>query len=276
VTRKQLFVGFVVTCVFGTMASADDHAWGNYHWARSSNPVAIALGDNIDSRWDFWLAEASTDWTASSVINTSIAAGAATGNCKPADGKVEICNAKYGFNNWLGIAQIWVVGDHIIKGAVKLNDSYHDLAPYNEDGWRDLVMCQEVGHIFGLAHQDENFNNGNLGTCMDYTNYPDASPPNRQPNASDYNMLETIYGGHTDGSGGGGSGCKGPVWKCSGAQPPAPAFDMDLQGVGQWGRMISMSRDGGQSVFVQDFGAGYRVYTHTTWTMEFAARLAGR
>jgi hypothetical protein len=40
-------------------------------------------------------------------------------------------------------------------------------------------MCQEVGHTFGLDHQDENFNNTNLGTCMDYTNDPST---NQHPN----------------------------------------------------------------------------------------------
>ena len=27
---------------------------------------------------------------------------------------------------------------------------------------------QEIGHTFGLDHQDENFSNANLGSCMDY------------------------------------------------------------------------------------------------------------
>jgi hypothetical protein len=38
--------------------------------------------------------------------------------------------------------------------------------------------------------------------------------------------------------------------------------------------MIAVSRDGGQSVFVQDFGNGYHVYTHVTWTLDVAERLA--
>ena len=51
---------------------------------------------------------------------------------------------------------------------------------------------------------------------------------------------------------------------------------MDLAGIGQWGRLIGTSRDGGQSTFVQDFGNGYRVYTHVTWTLEIAEGLAVR
>jgi hypothetical protein len=178
--NRSLAAGLALALALGTVASAD-HSWGGYHWARSGNPFTVVLGDNVDSRWDSWLAEASGDWSASTVLDTTISGGQAKGNCKPPDGRVEVCNSNYGFNGWLGVAQIWVSGDHIVKGAVKLNDSYHDVAPYNEPGWRDLVVCQEVGHIFGLGHQDENFDNGNLGTCMDYTSDPDGPPPNLQP-----------------------------------------------------------------------------------------------
>ena len=77
---------------------------------------------------------------------------------------------------------------------------------YNTPAWRALVACQEIGHDFGLDHQDETFNNVNLGTCMDYTNAPDGGvvggfnygPGNRHPNAHDYDELKTIYN-HNDG-----------------------------------------------------------------------------
>ncbi len=51
---------------------------------------------------------------------------------------------------------------------------------------------------------------------------------------------------------------------------------MELPTAGQWGRAIAISADGGQSVFVRDFGNGYRVFTHVTWTLEVAERLAAR
>jgi hypothetical protein len=56
----------------------------------------------------------------------------------------------------------------------------------------------EIGHTFGLDHQDENFSNPNLGTCMDYTSDPDG-PSNEHPNAHDDQQLETIYA-HLDAS----------------------------------------------------------------------------
>ena len=51
-------------------------------------------------------------------------------------------------------------------------------------------MCQEIGHDFGLNHQDVDFTNYNLGSCMDYTNSPDS---NQKPNQHDYYQLELIY-----------------------------------------------------------------------------------
>jgi hypothetical protein len=237
----------------------------------------LPLGDNVSAQWKNWLSQASSDWSASSVIDTPLGPGRAMGNCRPPDGSIEVCNGSYGYNGWLGIAQIWASGDHIVKAVAKMNDTYHNLAPYNSDGWRDMVMCQEVGHTFGLGHQDEAFGNGNLGTCMDYTDNPDGSPPNRAPNAHDYGMLDAIYD-HLESSGGGtgGSDCNPKSPKCAAAPPPA-AFDMELSGPGQWGREIAASAEGGQSVFVQEFGNGYRVYTHVTWTLEAAAgRARGR
>jgi hypothetical protein len=115
--------------------------------------------------------------------------------CKATAGRVEVCNSTYGNNGWLGIASISVTGGtHITQGTVKLNDTYFNTAQYNTPAWRNLVTCQEVGHTFGLDHQDENFNNANLGTCMDYTNDPST---NQHPNQHDYDELVTIYS-HVD------------------------------------------------------------------------------
>lgn len=274
VGRFPVLMAAGVIALMATPAEAD-HAWGNYHWARSSNPATVELGDNVDAGWDGWLAEASSDWSGASVIETPVGSGRAKGKCRPSDGRIEICNDSYGNNGWLGLAQIWVSGDHIVKAVAKVNDTYHDTAPYDQDGWRDMVMCQEIGHTFGLGHQDVTFGNGNLGTCMDYTSNPEGPPANRSPDGHDFEVLESLYF-HLDAGGGGKKDCKGPAWKCpgSGAEPPPPAFGMELSGVGQWGRRVSLSRDGGQAEFVQDFGRGFRVYTHVTWTLEVAEELA--
>lgn len=176
-----------------------NHSWGNYHWARTANPFTLKLGDNVTSNWDGYLNEASADWSQSDVLNTTVVTGSA-GNvkrCNAPSGRVEVCNAKYGFNGWLGIAGISLSGGHIVSGYVKLNDSYFNTASYNSPAWRRFVTCQEIGHVFGLDHTDENFNNANEGTCMDYTNDPDGPPSNEHPNAHDMDQLAAIYA-HTD------------------------------------------------------------------------------
>lgn len=186
-----------------------NHSWGGYHWARTSNPFTLKLGDNVTSAWDAYLAEASADWSASSVLDTSVVTGLTNAkNCKAISGRIEVCNSKYGNTGWLGIASIWLNSTgHISQGTAKMNDTYFTTASYNTPAWKRLVMCQEVAHAFGLDHQDEAFDNANLGTCMDYTNDPDGGaggavnndPSNEHPNAHDFAQLESIYG-HLDSS----------------------------------------------------------------------------
>ncbi|HXE89913.1 MAG TPA: hypothetical protein VNK82_03020 [Terriglobales bacterium] len=236
------------------------HSWGNYHWARTANPFTLKLGDNVSSTWDPMLATASSDWSASSVLNTTIVAGGnpRPKNCRPTSGRVEVCNASYGNNGWLGLAQIWASGSHITQGVVKLNDFYHNNPPYNSTAWRRLVMCQEIGHTFGLDHQDENFDNGNLGTCMDYTDDPDGPPSNEHPNSHDYQQLETIYA-HLDST--------TTVGQTVSRHPNAMNA-IDFEGPGQWGRLVARSRNGGTEVYELDFGGGHKVFTFVIWTLE--------
>ena len=162
---------------------------------------------------------ANDDWNVSGVIDNSIGAGGAANNldCTPDPGAVEICNYDYGVNNWLGVAGIYIAkGKQITKGYVKVNDFYYAQDFYNNASWQQLVMCQEVGHIFGLAHQDETFDNANLGTCMDYTDYPEGGGTggtlsNLYPNQHDYDQLDAMYGADEGGGNGGGNGGGGAL-----------------------------------------------------------------
>jgi hypothetical protein len=237
-----------------------NHAWGNYHWARSTPSLTLNLGDNLSSTWDPYLATSSVMWTTSSVLDTQIVQGAGRRNCGPVAGRVEVCAAKYGKNGWLGIASVWASGDHITQGTVKMNDTYFNTAAYNKPSWRQMVLCQEVGHTFGLGHQDELFDNPNLGTCMDYTNDParnDGAGNNLAPNAHDYSMLETIYA-HLDGvasSSPSGSSLKGRA-----------ALEEELgDDPSQWGEEIRRSADGRASLFEKHLGNGEKVFRHVYW-----------
>jgi len=244
---------------FASFANAN-HAWGNYHWARLSTPFTLKLGDNVSVVWGTYLASASTDWSTSSALDTQIVAGASKRNCGPISGRVEVCNNRYGNNGWLGLATIWASGSHITQGTVKMNDTYFATATYNSPAWRQMVLCQEVGHTFGLAHQDENFSNSNLGTCMDYTNNParnDGLGNNVHPNAHDYSMLEAIYS-HFDTS--------TTISQSTSSTKGKSANEEDLDNdPSQWGREVDRSADGKLSLFEKDLGNGKRIFRHVFW-----------
>lgn len=193
--RRSLLVMVLLALCVPVFAN---HAWGTYHWSSNGFPMAIKVGDNVTSAWDSYLNEAIADWNQSTKLALVKVAGGSTKQCRPTAGRIEVCNSTYGQNGWLGLAQIWLSNGHISQGTAKMNDTYYNMAQYNTPGWRDLVMCQEVGHDFGLGHQNEINTNLNVGSCMDYTNYPDGggtggSLSNRAPNAHDYALLETIY-----------------------------------------------------------------------------------
>lgn len=207
--------------------------------------------------WDTFLNTTSSDWSASSILDTSIVSGRAINkNCKATSGRVEVCNSKYGNNGWLGVASIWISGSHIAQGVVKVNDTYFNTPTYNTSAWRNLVMCQDVGHTLGLDHQDEDFNNKPLGTCMDYTSDP---TPNQHPNQHDYDMLEQIYA-HLD-----------SITTIKNTLTSA-RFEIDHNDLSTLGREIRTSSDKRTSLFERDFGNGNKVFTFVTWAGENRGR----
>jgi hypothetical protein len=201
------------------------------------------------------------------VLETWITAGGVANpkNCKPTGGRVEVCSARYGFNGWLGLAQIWVSGKHITQGVVKLNDSYFNTATYNTPAWRQYVMCQEVGHTLGLDHQDENVGNGNLGSCMDYTNDPDGTIDtqlsNEHPNPHDYEQLALIYE-HVDSlttvSSAVASGSR------NGAHLVAAEEEPEV-GTARWGKLVRSTNRGRTEIYELELGRGRKVVTFVLW-----------
>ncbi|MEK7642431.1 MAG: hypothetical protein AAB392_01410 [Patescibacteria group bacterium] len=231
----------------GTTASAD-HSWGPYHWSASSSPVNLIIGDNVSTIWDNHLRIAESDWDQSEVLDLSISAGLSNvKNCKPVSGRIEVCNSKYGNNGWLGIAQIWVNGNHIVQATTRVNDTYFARSYYNTPAWRQFVICQEIGHAFGLGHIDEDFYNPNLGSCMDYTNTPND---NQHPNSHDFEELASIYS-HFD----------------SFATILSPINNNGKNNVEEsdWGEAVHQSQNGRTSRFEKGLGFGRKMFTFVIW-----------
>jgi hypothetical protein len=121
------------------------------------------------------------------------------------------------------------------------------------------VTCQELGHNIGLHHQDEDFYNTTLLTCMDY-----QVPPYEHPNTHDFNQLDAIYG-HTDsynsyddGGSTSGGGCNAPPGKgCNKAGTNGHNGEIG------WG--MSLGRRGNAETFIRIDPDGTRQLTHVTW-----------
>jgi len=269
-TQRLLAIGILglSAAAFPSLTFAD-HSWGGYHWARTGNPFTLNLGDNVSATWDSYLGITRSDWSNSAEhpteLNAAIVSGAGKRRCGPVSGRVEVCNASYGNNGWLGIASIWASGTHITQGTVKLNDSYFNTTKYNTTAWRNLVTCQEVGHTLGLDHQDETFGNINLGTCMDYTNDPTA---NQHPNTHDYKELGIIYT-HLDPTTTLASSTSSLPSRANGKpaahNTPAVVNEIDTSNPAEWGMLVSSTHGGWVETYERDLGANQKLITHVIW-----------
>lgn len=186
--------------MFSTSVQAD-HSWGEYHWANNADEIIkLKVVNSTIGDWTPVLAESIVEWNVSSdpniseVIELAIdrddTSNRARKRCKSVTGQMRVCNAAYGYNGWLGIATINIDANaHIVKGTAKVNDSYSTY--WDIPGEMNHVMCQEMGHVFGLGHTSED--GTSQKTCMDYS----TDPESQWPNDHDYAMLAAIYG-HVD------------------------------------------------------------------------------
>lgn len=253
-------------------ASAN-HSWGGYHWAGNGSNLTLKVNTAISSQWNTSVGGAISDWRSSNEFTLNSATSSANRRkCNPIAGQILVCNESYGQRGWLGIASIWLTSGHISQGTTKLNDSYFNTAQYNTPAWRAMVACQEIGHDFGLDHQDEGFGAPNIGTCMDYTNDPDGGgaygASNEHPNTHDYSMLNTIYD-HDDGFTTATASTNFGI-RAVGQRPPAGPRSEEAIGdsPAEWGRAIHRDGKGRPDVFVKDLGSARKVITHVFWTLE--------
>jgi len=258
-----------------TSTTNADNSWGPYHWARQSTSFDLTVVNSTTSDWDGYVSQAVSDWSVSNTLNMvqdpndGSTSKKVRRQCKGPSGQVRICNLAYGQTGWLGVAGISIDANaHIIKGYTKLNDTYFRMSFYNQPDWKQSVTCQELGHNVGLHHQDVDFNNVSLKSCMDY-----QDPPFEHPNGHDYYQLDLEIYAHTDSydsydnggstgsdGGGGDGGCKAP-----------PGKGCNKSGVGNnngdigWG--MSLGRRGQLETFIRIDPDGTRHITHVTWAI---------
>ena len=123
-----------------------------------------------------------------------------------------------------------------MQGAAKVNDSYLDSSAYTTIN-KQQVLCQEVGHTFGLGHTSEDGTDDD--TCMDYADAFD----NPHTDEHDNEQINAIYTAHDD--------------------PSSTTTSTAIQGKGKVRR-----------VYVETFPNGEKIFTFVTFTNDAAAARA--
>lgn len=277
---KSAVVAVAGAVAFHSGPATAHHSWNGYHWAKTSELI-IRMSDNVSSDWDTYLRLAARDWHASAPVDIWVTSGWKNPTtCAPTFGRIEVCNAAHGRNGWLGIGNIWISDGHIVQGTVQLNDTYFSLAYYNTPALRRLVMCQEIGHVLGLDHQDVHNANVNLGTCMDYSRDPAGATAtqgplsNERPNKHDYDQLNQIYS-HADSS-----QLQSTQAKSAAASAELPRNEKGRRiaqsrvgkSPAEWGRAVAFDARGRPRIFTRDLGGTEFVATFVIWAEDADAQ----
>ncbi|NNE49015.1 MAG: hypothetical protein HKN38_02290 [Altererythrobacter sp.] len=261
ISKKNLTLAAVSAALLATPVIAG-HSWNNYHWERTSNEITVPVVDFTTGEWaqSNRVQQAVNDWNQSEYIDSPYVRGSGSNTaCPIVGGEIHVCNDTYGDTGWVGIASISASrgrNPHITGGVSKMNDTYYALPQYDNDVWRQLVMCQEIGHDYGLGHQNENFNTNSTDSCMEYTSTPTAI--DKTPDAHDYEQLRTIYA-HSHGGDGGGGGGNG------GGRGKPKKFDVGNR-PSDWGTPIGRDAQGRPNLYKRST-ASFDIYTHVTWAI---------
>lgn len=260
--------GILALGVLATVATASN-SWGGYHWARTTPQFTLKMGNNLSTAWQSYLSNSASDWNSpqlfgatSTPVLIAVVAGQSNKRCAMVGGTTQVCNSTYGQNGWLGLASINITGGvHITQGTAKMNDSYFNLAMYNNPNQKLHVMCQEIAHTFGLGHQSVDGSSQN--TCMDYfsnTGTNATSTISTRPNLHDFNQLNLTYA-HLDGT--------TTVAQSSSA---SSANDGDIgDDPMTWGGLVSQTKNGRSSTYERFNRDNSKTVTHVYWTNEAAA-----
>jgi hypothetical protein len=270
---RHITLSLLVIVLLGVVPAFASHGWSSYHWGRSCStcPANITVYDTTattNTNWSDHLTKSlfgdpanpnsvnRRGWNDSAALTlTGTSSTASRSTCAAVSNAVRVCNYTYGSTGWLGLAQINTVSgtSHIAWGTAKMNDTYFNGGSYPNTEKRH-VMCQEVGHDFGLGHTSENGSSQN--TCMDYySNTSNSDWTSTGPNQHDFDQLLTQH-----------------HWGA--ALPPvalsiseiSTAFDDDgnFSEPWQWGTPFEWD-DRGRAVGYELEIGGNTLYTFVTW-----------
>ena len=236
--------------------------WGGiYHWPRTTSAIQdIPIDEYHSSAWLTRYATAVADWRKPALTRIRIKHSlngtpkSGVSGCPKRTGRISSCDGFYGNTGWLGYGGFAAIGSHVVYGISWVNNTYYANSFYNNVPWRQLVICQEIGHALTLGHVNVINNNVNTGSCMDYTNDPDGGgaygPSNMHPNSHDYTTLNTRHN-HV-----------GVLLPGFGAEHSEPAelsaspalMEFSPKRISDMGRLVSITDGGRTEQYVKDFG----------------------
>ena len=261
----------VASCGIFALSANADHRWSTYHWATGGDgntPMLVDLPavSKISSDWNNEYIDSLNDWEKSNNIahntrETGSSSRKDRKRCTAIQGKLVTCNAAYGANGWAGLASINLdTNGHITQGTAKMNDTY--LANDSYD-YRLHVMCQEIGHVYGLGHTSED--GTSQQTCMDYSNDPRST----LSNSHDWAELALMYDhndGYTTVAGGGSTSdpkpCRGGPKKCGSSNGAVPAPKVKITGNGKSQIWVSPGANGSTWIHHITLAKGFTDIVH--------------
>jgi len=155
--------------------------------------LELVVQNALDDSWTPYLEEYVKKWDNGEPdsLSLTISRVSVDKTCKPAYGRLKICNGNYGKTSWEGL-NLSLVQDGFIRWSTsRMNDYF---LGSGSEASKKYTMCHELGHGFGLAHSDEDYYNLNRGDCMDYTRQPEG---NLSTGRSNHEVLKKVYGSNS-------------------------------------------------------------------------------
>jgi hypothetical protein len=179
---KRAVVLWVAVVVTAIVLGLPMGAWASHRWGcwRYADYYINWYNGGTGDYYNIYNEEAKTDadaWSPYTDIFLNPVSSSGTSD------HVNAYNGYYGGTGWLGIAEIRrYSGCIVLEGRCRLNQSYLENGSYSRTN-KKHVACQEVGHLFGLGH-----NESSSTTCMNdlILNAP-------QPNTHDRDLINSIY-----------------------------------------------------------------------------------
>eukprot|EP00538_Stauroneis_constricta_P006504 CAMPEP_0119570514 /NCGR_PEP_ID=MMETSP1352-20130426/43646_1 /TAXON_ID=265584 /ORGANISM="Stauroneis constricta, Strain CCMP1120" /LENGTH=739 /DNA_ID=CAMNT_0007620183 /DNA_START=998 /DNA_END=3217 /DNA_ORIENTATION=+ len=163
-----------------------------YRWANEGEGLSMEVVSALDEDWQGIFEVALREWDNGSPDSLTLTSSriAYEYECEGEDGIIKVCNGNYGATKWRGLNEVLLDRRRnlILQSSAKLNEYYLSRATRDQ---KQYTMCHEIGHGFGLPHWDEDFDNRDLGNCMDYTSRPQD---NKTPDESNFIFLVGLYG----------------------------------------------------------------------------------